>query len=97
MLLASQRLLLLHQTKRAQLLLQRNPCLSTGTSISRKPSRPLTTAAAAYRMAASDASASTATVALNKTAHPFTRDTFEELMRSRFFYTQAFEIYGGAQ
>lgn len=46
-------------------------------------------------MAASDAPASTATVALNKTAHPFTRDTFEELMRSRFFYTQAFEIYGG--
>jgi glycyl-tRNA synthetase len=32
---------------------------------------------------------------VNKTAHPFTRDAFDELMKQRFFFTQAFEIYGG--
>lgn len=34
-------------------------------------------------------------MAVDKKAHPFTRESFEELMRSRFFYTQSFEIYGG--
>ena len=32
---------------------------------------------------------------LNKKAHPFTREAFEDVMRQRFFYCQAFEIYGG--
>lgn len=36
-----------------------------------------------------------ATGQLNKTAHPFTREAFEDVMRQRFFYTPAFEIYGG--
>jgi glycyl-tRNA synthetase (class II) len=34
-------------------------------------------------------------MAVDKKAHAFTREAFEELMRSRFFYTQSFEIYGG--
>lgn len=34
-------------------------------------------------------------MAVVKDAHPFTRDAFEEMIRSRFFYTQSFEIYGG--
>ena len=98
MLLAARRPLLVHQFNRVQLL-QRNPCLSTGTGISRNSHTAKATTAVAYRMAASDAPAPVpaATVALNKTAHQFARDTFEELMRSRFFYTQAFEIYGGAR
>lgn len=32
---------------------------------------------------------------VDKKAHPFTRENFEDLMRQRFFYTQSFEIYGG--
>lgn len=32
---------------------------------------------------------------VNKTAHAFTREAFDELMKQRFFFTQAFEIYGG--
>lgn len=34
-------------------------------------------------------------MSVDKKVHPFTRESFEELMRSRFFYTQSFEIYGG--
>lgn len=34
-------------------------------------------------------------MSINKTAHPFTREAFEDVMKQRFFYTQAFEIYGG--
>lgn len=35
------------------------------------------------------------TSTVNKTAHAFTREAFDELMKQRFFFTQAFEIYGG--
>jgi len=34
-------------------------------------------------------------MSVNKTAHAFTREAFEDVMKQRFFYTQAFEIYGG--
>lgn len=42
-------------------------------------------------------SAKSRIMAVDKKAHPFTRESFEELMRSRFFYTQSFEIYGGTR
>ena len=32
---------------------------------------------------------------VKKDAHPFERAQLEGLMTKRFFYTQAFEIYGG--
>ena len=32
---------------------------------------------------------------MKKDAHPFERAQLEGLMTKRFFYTQAFEIYGG--
>ena len=35
-------------------------------------------------------------MSVDKTAHQFTRDAFDELIRQRFFYIQSFEIYGGA-
>lgn len=34
-------------------------------------------------------------MSIDKKAHAFTREAFEDVMRQRFFYTQAFEIYGG--
>jgi len=34
-------------------------------------------------------------IAINKTAHAFTRTALEELLNRRFFYAPAFEIYGG--
>jgi glycyl-tRNA synthetase (class II) len=34
-------------------------------------------------------------MSVDKKAHAFTREAFEDVMRQRFFYTQAFEIYGG--
>lgn len=37
----------------------------------------------------------TAEMQVNKTAHPFCRAQLESLMTKRFFYNQAFEIYGG--
>lgn len=39
--------------------------------------------------------ATSAHVAVNKEAHPFSRTQLEHLLQKRFFYTQAFEIYGG--
>lgn len=43
-----------------------------------------------------DAPASrTVNAPVQKDAHPFSRPQLEGLMTKRFFYTQAFEIYGG--
>ncbi|EJT96581.1 glycyl-tRNA synthetase [Dacryopinax primogenitus] len=35
------------------------------------------------------------TTSVKKDAHPFNRETLEGLLAKRFFYTRAFEIYGG--
>lgn len=32
---------------------------------------------------------------VNKSVHPFTRPALEDVITRRFFYCQAFEIYGG--
>ncbi|PWN31859.1 putative glycine--tRNA ligase GRS1 [Meira miltonrushii] len=42
-----------------------------------------------------DAPAPSSVTQINKTVHPFSRAQLEGLMTKRFFYTQAFEIYGG--
>lgn len=34
-------------------------------------------------------------MSVNKTAHPFERSSLESLLIKRFFYCNAFEIYGG--
>ncbi|THH03397.1 hypothetical protein EW146_g10451 [Bondarzewia mesenterica] len=36
-----------------------------------------------------------ANIAVNKSAHPFSKVQFEALLNRRFFYAPAFEIYGG--
>ncbi|MCO5565294.1 hypothetical protein L7F22_018967 [Adiantum nelumboides] len=42
-----------------------------------------------------DAPAPSSITHIDKTVHPFSRAQLEGLMTKRFFYTQAFEIYGG--
>jgi glycyl-tRNA synthetase len=42
-----------------------------------------------------DAPAPSSITKVNKDAHPFSRAQLEGLVAKRFFYTQAFEIYGG--
>ena len=45
--------------------------------------------------AASNATPSAFTEPINKTAHAFDKTTFDALLGRRFFFTPAFEIYGG--
>ncbi|PWN43338.1 glycyl-tRNA synthetase [Ceraceosorus guamensis] len=54
-----------------------------------------TTAAAAAAAAAADQDGQKSASNVDRSAHAFSRPALEGLMTKRFFYTQAFEIYGG--
>lgn len=57
--------------------------------------RPLATTAYTMTAAASNSTPNAFTAPVNKTAHEFDKATLDAMLTRRFFFTPAFEIYGG--
>lgn len=59
------------------------------------PIRPFATSLSKMAAAASNSTPNTLAVPVNKTAHEFDKTVLDATLYRRFFFTPAFEIYGG--
>ena len=64
-------------------------------AITRPPIRPFTSSIPKMAAAASNSTPNTLAVPVNKTAHEFDKTVLDATLYRRFFFTPAFEIYGG--